>query len=208
MMPMWVDLVGQPALLDKKPFNDKSRIPLVQSFKHKRSNETFTLAVNHFKSKSCRSASGANKDQKDGQGCYNPVRVTSATMLADWLATNPTGVNDKDVLIIGDLNAYAKEEPITTLERAGYANLLARDQGEHAYSYVYRGLAGYLDHAMATQSMAAKVAEAFDWHINADEMTLIDYRMGGKSLQQAQDLYRPNAYRSSDHDPMIVDLKL
>jgi uncharacterized protein len=41
------------------------------------------------------------------------------------------------------------------------------------------------------------------WHINADEPDLIDYDMTFK--QDAQDaLYAPDAYRSSDHDPVIV----
>ena len=45
--------------------------------------------------------------------------------LADWLATDPTGSGDADVLIIGDLNSYAKEDPIVALQDAGYTDLVA-----------------------------------------------------------------------------------
>jgi hypothetical protein len=45
------------------------------------------------------------------------------------------------------------------------------------------------------------------WHINADEPDLIDYNMDFKA--DAQDLlYAPDAYRSSDHDPVIISLSL
>jgi uncharacterized protein len=55
--------------------------------------------------------------------------------------------------------------------------------------------------------MTSQVTGATEWHINADEPSLIDYDMSFK--QDAQDaLYEPNAYRSSDHDPVIVGLDL
>ncbi len=45
------------------------------------------------------------------------------------------------------------------------------------------------------------------WHINADEPDLIDYDTSFKA--PAQDtLYAPDAYRSSDHDPVIVTLNV
>ncbi len=39
--------------------------------------------------------------------------------LATWQATDPTGSGDSDVLIIGDLNSYRSEDPITALKNAG-----------------------------------------------------------------------------------------
>ena len=75
----------------------------------------------------------------DGQGCYNATRSQMATVLTDWLATDPTGSGDPDFLIIGDLNAYAMEDPITALEAAGYTNLVVSYIGADAYSYVYYG---------------------------------------------------------------------
>ena len=102
----------------------------------------------HFKSKGCTSATGLDLDQGDGQGCYNATRSQMATVLTDWLATDPTGIDDPDFLIIGDLNAYAMEDPITLIESAGYIDLVESEVGTGAYSYVYYGQAGYLDHAL------------------------------------------------------------
>ncbi len=43
---------------------------------------------------------------------------------------------------MGDLNSYDKEDPIDALIAGGYTDLLLRDQGEEAYSYVFDGLVG------------------------------------------------------------------
>jgi hypothetical protein len=86
-----------------------------------------------------------------------------------------------DFLIIGDLNAYAMEDPITTLETAGYTNLVEQYAGEDAYSYVYLGQAGYLDDALASSSLAGQVINASIWHINADEPSVLDYNTEYKS---------------------------
>jgi predicted extracellular nuclease len=205
-----VEPVGTAATLSEFPFNFKSRQPLAQSFKDKKSGETFTVAVNHFKSKgSCpKDKTDPNARKNDGQACWNALRVESSQKLAKWLKSNPTGNNDKDILIIGDLNANAKEDPITALISAGYQNMLAKYQGEDAYSFVYRGQAGYLDHALASASMAGQIVDATDWHINADEMRLTDYNLENKSETDQKRLFKGDAFRSSDHDPLIVELSL
>ncbi len=51
-------------------------------------------------------------------------RTVSAKASATWLAGDPTGTGETDVLILGDLNSYAKEDPIRTLEEAGFTNLV------------------------------------------------------------------------------------
>ena len=55
--------------------------------------------------------------------------------------------------------------------------------------------------------MLPQVTGATIWHINADEADLIDYDMTFKSDSQ-DEIYAPDAYRSSDHDPVIVGLQL
>ncbi|MGB3513812.1 MAG: hypothetical protein WBA93_32315 [Microcoleaceae cyanobacterium] len=40
------------------------------------------------------------------------------------MKTDPTGSADGDFLIIGDLNAYAQEDPVTFLEAEGYTDLI------------------------------------------------------------------------------------
>ena len=65
------------------------------------------------------------RDRNDGQGNCNLTRKAAAEVLAAWLATDPTQSGDPDFLIIGDLNSYAKEDPITALRDAGFTNLVA-----------------------------------------------------------------------------------
>lgn len=104
------------------------------------------------------------------------------------------------------MNAYAQEDPITAFKSAGYINLIEQKIGVDAYSYAFDGQWGYLDHALASASLAAKVAEVVEWHINADEPSVLDYNTNFKSAGQQVSLYAPDAFRSSDHDPVIVGI--
>src|SRR4030095_7460075 len=86
-----------------------------------------------------------------------------------------------------------------------FTNLIAHFQGPHAYSYTFDGQAGYLDHALANTSMLGQVTGAADWHINSDEPDVLDYDTTFKPPEQ-EALWEPNAYRTSDHDPVVVGL--
>jgi predicted extracellular nuclease len=131
-----------------------------------------------------------------------------ANALKDWLAADPTRSGDPDFLIIGDLNAYTREDPIRALEAAGYTNLIRRDIGDGAYSYVFQGQSGYLDHALATASLRRQVTGVTEWHINADEPVVLDYNTEFKTPGQLSSFYSPEPYRSSDHDPLLIGLNL
>lgn len=201
--------VGNAVTTNTGVFGFGNRQPLVQSFKTVKNNEVFTVAVNHFKSKgSCPGASSPDRDFKDGQSCWNATRVQAATQLMSFLNTAPTGSTDPDILIIGDLNAYAKEDPIQTFINAGFVNLIEKHQGNRAYGYSFSGESGYLDHAIATNSLSSQVSYATEWHINSDEPIIFDYNTEKKSAQQQTDLYQDSPFRSSDHDPVIVELAL
>jgi len=190
-----------------------SRASLAASFVENASGEVFTVVVNHFKSKGCRDTGDPgvdpNADQGDGQGCYNERRLRSAEALLAWLATDPTGVNDPDVLITGDLNAYAQEDPIAALEQAGYTHLsTAPSLGDPlSYGYVFDGQWGHLDYVMASTSMLPQIAGVTDWHINADEPEVLDYDVEFKG-GLVESLYDPAPFRVSDHDPVLVGLNL
>jgi len=205
--PARVTPVGDYAILDSSVdprfIDTRNRPALAQTFRSNASGGVFTPVINHLKSKG--SACEGDPDTGDGSGNCNLTRTAAAEALVDWLATDPTGSGDDDFLIMGDLNSYDKEDPIDALLAGGYTDLVREFQGEHAYSYVFDGQLGYLDHALAGGGLVDEVTGATEWHINADEPDILDYLTGFK--QPAQDaLFEPNAFRSSDHDPVIVGM--
>jgi predicted extracellular nuclease len=180
-----------------------SRPPLVQTFAAA-NGERFSVVVNHFKSKgSCPAEAVADADQGDGQGCWNALRTQQAQALRGYIGSLPAIIGDSDVIVIGDLNAYGKEDPILDFTANGYVDQIDRFDA-FGYSYVFDGEAGYLDHALASTSLSAQITGARHWRINADEPSVIDYNLEFKP----QDLYASHAYRSSDHDPVLVGLNL
>lgn len=207
--PATVTPVGAYAILDStvdsRFLDDFNRPVLAQTFQDNVTGGVFTAAVNHLKSKGSDCNAVDDPDLGDGAGNCNLTRKAAAEALVDWLATDPTGSSDADFLIIGDLNSYDKEDPIDVLLAGGYTDLVHQFEGESAYSFVFDGQLGYLDHALANLDLLGEITGLTTWHINADEADLIDYDTTFK--QDAQDaLFEPNAFRSSDHDPVIVGL--
>ncbi len=208
--PTHLTPVGAPAVLDSPGFvdpngtgTDRNRAALAQTFEDARGGR-FTVVALHLKSKG--SACGA-RDDDPLQGDCAGTRLRGVLALLEWLATDPTGSGDPDVLLLGDLNAYGREDAVTALSAAGFTDLLREHGGEGEYTYVFDGLLGYLDHALASPSLAPQVTGAAAWHVNADEPDLLDYDTTFKAPAQRA-LYAPDAYRSSDHDPVVVGLEL
>lgn len=143
----------------------------IQLFKENTTNELFTLSINHFKAKS-------GSDQGESQRLQNVSYLLDA--LDDITA-------DPDILIMGDLNAYMDEQPIINLQNAGYEEQLVRFDPT-AYTYIYKGSRGILDHALANESMAAQVTGAYAYHINTYKYS--------------------SSYHYSDHDAVLVGLNL
>ena len=143
-------------------------------------------------------------DANDGAAASNGTRTRAAQAVLRWLGSNPTGTTDPDYLLMGDLNAYAQEQPITTLTSAGYVKFVA----DSAYSYIFDAQTGSLDHALGSASLASQLAGADRWHINADEPTVLDYNTEFKSAGQVSSLFSQEPYRSTDHDPVLVGLSL
>ena len=207
--PASVSLAGPYTVLDSSvdpTFNDdKNRPVLAQSFAENTSGEVFTVAVNHLKSKGSNCNDIGDSDTGDGQGNCNATRTAAAQALVDWLGTDPTGSDSGNFLIIGDLNAYAQEDPVTTIKLASFVDLIEEFVGtgvaSGAYSYNFRGQSGSLDHALASPGMTANVTGAAIWHINADEPAALDYNNFNQPA-----LFNPDEFRSSDHDPVLVGL--
>lgn len=206
--PAKVQPRGQFAVLDSgtdKRFDDtKNRPVLAQTFEETATRGRVTVVVNHWKSKTSDCNDVDDPDLNDGQGRCNKTRTNAALALIDWLKTDPTKSQDPDFLVIGDLNAYAKEDPVLALEAGGYASLLAK-LGPEAYSFNVDAQSGYLDHALASTSLAPQVVATHIWHVNADELSTVDYNTEYKT----DDLFKADEpYRFSDHDPVVVELDL
>lgn len=190
-----------------------SRIPMAVTFREIATGEDITVVVNHLKAKGGDGELEGDIDTNDGVASWNQRRLQAVIALNAWLATHPTGTQDPDILLMGDFNAYAMEDPIQYLDTIGYANLL--NTLDHSYGFpLILGRSpetqgwGTLDYAFANASLQSQVMGAISWHINADEPIYIDYNMEFKPEELLDSLYLPDLYRSSDHDPIIVGLDL
>jgi predicted extracellular nuclease len=215
-----VNPVGGFAVLDSSVdsrfLDDKNRPALAQTFAEAATGAKLTVVVNHLKSKGSACDDVGDPDVLDGQGNCNLTRKWAAEAMVHWLDMDPTGSGDGDFLIIGDLNAYRNEDPIGALEAGGYVDLLDTLIGPTAYTYLFDGQLGYLDHALANNDLFGQVTGVTVWHLNADEIPVFDYNddirdPGEQSFERESGvlpIYEPNAFRSSDHDPVIVGLDL
>ncbi|ELV7507751.1 ExeM/NucH family extracellular endonuclease [Aeromonas veronii] len=210
------------------------RDSLVQTFTFAKSKEPLTLVVNHLKSKGsgCYENGDGKTEPADLQGKCTEFRVSAAKVLGEAVSKLPG-----QVLLVGDFNSYAKEDPIRVLtdynpatsERKivsashtfigeqsyeqlgrevtrsyGLIDLNVKFNKEKAISYSYDGELGTLDYALANPALASKVAGVADWHINSFESSLFEY--GSKYTGSL--LKSDNHFSASDHDPIIVDLRL
>jgi predicted extracellular nuclease len=209
--PASVTPIGGFEVLDSSDdpnFDDTLNRPmLTQTFVENATGAVFTVGVNHLKSKGSHCNAVGDPDIGDGQGNCNLTRTAAAQAIVDWLATDPTGSGDSDYLVIGDLNAYAQEDPIVTIEAGGYTDLIeafvGSGFGDGAYAFNFFSQSGYLDHGLSSETMTPQVTGAAFWHVNADEPSGLDYNNFNQPL-----LYNPDEFRSSDHDPVVIGLEL
>lgn len=215
--------VGSP-LVDLDPVHN--RPPTAQTFDvvdtaNPAFGKRFTVIANHFKSKGSCPGSGADADQGDGQSCWNATRTQQAARLLTWInGTVIPAAGDPDVLLLGDFNSYAKEDPVTTLVNGGYTDLES-SRDPTTYSYLFSAELGHLDYAFSSTSLTPQVTGAAPWHINADEVDLLDYndevkdtgeatyeeKPDGSALTPPRVVFAPGTpYRASDHDPVLVGL--
>ena len=182
-----------------------SRAPIAVSFRFS-TGPCITVALNHLKSKGSINGAPGNEDSGDGAGNNNANRLLAAQAIHTWLETEPTGNMCQRKAIIGDLNSYAKEDPITYLESVGYTDTARASNGDSIYSYVFDGQIGTLDYILVNRWLLNKVTGAATWNINADEPDAIDYNLdfGRDPAIFASD----TPYRFSDHDALVVGMDL
>jgi uncharacterized protein len=192
-----VQPVGDPVGLVDEDVWFNAREPQAQTFV--KDGDAFTVVANHFKSKGSGVGPG-NEDSGDGQGASNADRVRQAESLAAFADGLRASTGDEDVILMGDFNAYTQEDPMQVFYGADYTDLGSAFDPER-YSYVFDELSGSLDHALATEALAGKVTGFAHWNINSVESFAYQY-VGDPAL------YAPNAYRSSDHDPLVLGIDL
>jgi 5'-nucleotidase len=198
-----VETVGDSSILTGSAAFSNARQPLSQAFRPVGggADATFVAIANHFKSKG--SGSGADADMGDGQGGSNGSRVNQANALVAFAADREAAAGTDKVFLLGDFNAYSQEDPIEVLREAGYTDLGSTETDE--YSYVFGGLSGSLDHVLASPAAAGAVTGVDIWNINSVEGIGLEY---SRFNYNAKQLYQPDQFRSSDHDPVVVGVEL
>jgi len=196
--PIRVALAWNPDRVQRLagPFVDRAAVhdrpPVAGLFRLGPDDPGTLIAVIHHKSKGECPDTG---DVDRGQGCWNQRRREQSQALLAFLEAHAERLQTQRILVIGDINSYALEQPVGVLRDAGFVDLFERRPPAERYTYVYRGAAGTLDVALASPALADSVALIRAWHINADEPAALHTfgETGGP-------------WRSSDHDPVIVDI--
>ncbi|WP_216404570.1 ExeM/NucH family extracellular endonuclease [Arcanobacterium phocae] len=179
-----------------------ARQPLAQKFQAIKDGadegKPFVVVINHLKSK------GSDKDTvpNDGyQGNNNHMRVNQVTEMATWVQKN---FAQDPVFVIGDLNSYSHEDPLTTLEtKFGYTSI-AEAMKVKNHSYQFGGVVGSLDHALGNAAAMKMVKAADVWNVNAMEPVAFEYARWNYNVNYKNLFDADSPYRSSDHDPIKV----
>jgi len=202
--PLGTAVLNTPEFVYTYDVAPRNRPALAQSFVDAYGAEVMVV-VNHLKSKG--SACVDDGPVAGVQGNCNGVRTFAANELMSWVAGLPTGTSSGAILLVGDFNSYAKEDPILAITVPyQYTDLSAHFGGPNEYSYVFGGQWGYLDYAIASEQLLDRVVYAAPWHINADEAVVLDHTTEFKVPTGQHLLWEPNEFRTSDHDPLVVDI--
>ena len=151
-------------------------------FRELATGEQFIYSINHFK------AMNTGDEYR---------RVNEATAVIKQYNDYRTA-REKDVLFMGDLNCYAFTAPIKQFTDRGFIDMHRAFHADSSYSYMFNGLTSYIDHAISNNTLFPQVTGMAGYHINSDEDDRYNYQ---KSNDQTM-------FRCSDHDPVLVGLKL
>ncbi|MGO1175799.1 MAG: ExeM/NucH family extracellular endonuclease [Brevibacterium aurantiacum] len=207
---------GDSTILDDQDAFSNAREPLSQAFAPKdesgeaEADKTFVTISNHFKSKGSGDGPG-NVDNGDGQGNSNADRVKQAKSLVEFAGEQQKTADSDFVYMLGDFNSYTQEDPMQVFYEAGFKDVASEKTDKS--TYVYQSRTGSLDHVLALDDSASNGvdgASAFDaitgadiWNINSVEALALEY---SRFNYNVSDLYAPDQFRASDHDPVVVGL--
>lgn len=177
-----VEPIGTPVEINTELAYRKKMI----CFREKSTGEKFIYSINHFKS--------MNTGDE-----YRRVNEATAVLDRYKIYRYHPDIQDLDMLLMGDLNTYAFTEPIFVFLKYGMLDLHRSFHADSSYSYMFSGLASYIDHAICTETLYRQITGMSVYPINSDEND--EYRYDG-SLNDG------TMFRCSDHDPVLVGLKL
>jgi len=147
--------------------------------------EKFIFSINHFKAMNTGDEYRREKESRAVVNLYNQFR-------------QKTDVRDNDVLFMGDMNAYGRSKPIMIFLNNGFIDLHTAFHADSSYSYFYGNSVSYIDQALCSESIFRQVTGMSAFHINSDEDDSYNYERSNDATM----------FRSSDHDPVIVGLRL
>lgn len=176
-----VEAINTPVETEVETQNRKKMI----CFREKETGEKFIYSINHFKAMTSGGEERRVNEAKAVIKLYNSYRQNG-------------NIREKDVLFMGDLNCYAFTEPIKVFTESGMIDLHRAFHADSSYSYMFGGMASYIDHAISNGTMYRQVTGMSGFHINSDEDDKYNY-------QRSDD---ETMFRCSDHDPVLVGLKL
>ncbi|WP_235869352.1 ExeM/NucH family extracellular endonuclease [Veronia nyctiphanis] len=219
---------------ETKQHDKYQRDSLLQTFEVS-GGERLSIAVNHFKSKGsgCYEdwvAGEFTKDPADLQGRCNEFRVSAAEILGNSLK----GLAG-DVLVLGDFNAYAQEDPMRVLtDYNADANVrkIVTAAGTSIQGQTMDDVAREVGNGFGYTNLATTFAgeDAFSYSFDG-ELGSLDHALGNASVTEkvvaVEDWHinsvestlfeypsrytgslvkSDNAFSSSDHDPVIISL--
>ena len=176
-----VEPINTPVGTDEEVADRKKMI----CFREKETGEKFIYSINHFKAMNTGDEYRRVNEAKAVVKLYNTYKQNK-------------NIHEKDVLFMGDKNCYAFTEPIRVFTESGMIDLHRAFHGDSSYSYMFGGMASYIDHAISNGTMYRQVTGMSGFHINSDEDDRYNYQRSSDETM----------FRCSDHDPVLVGLKL
>jgi len=174
------------------PFFD-GRLPLAASFRSRAPDRArVTVVNNHFNSKRGSSPlfgevqpfTERQEDPSVNSGVEH--RRRQARAVRDFVARRLSARRDAHIVVAGDFNEFEFVSPLKILEERLH-NLTNDLPADERYTYIFEGNAQSLDHTLVSPSLRAS-AEVDIVHVNAE--------------------FAETAARASDHDPVVVRLRL
>jgi hypothetical protein len=182
-----VEPIGTPTGTDAENIPNRKKMVC---FRELATGEKFTFSINHFKAMNTGDEYRRVNEAKAVVSLYKSYRSN----------LSKHGGRENDVLFMGDFNCHAKTDPIFVFTDAGMIDLHRAFHADSSYSYRMRNATktSYIDQALCNETLYPQVTGMAAYHLNSDEHDKYNYSHGSDLTM----------FRCSDHDPVLVGLKL